>query len=116
MIRFLKTLSAIATVICCCTPIASADPPSFARLVPIQPSPRVVAAAEGYPGGHFAAGQLVDGDTRTEFASSSKGKDTFVEFDFGDPVRIAAFKHVDRRDRATVAARSLRCSAQAGLR
>ena len=40
---------------------------------------------------------------RTEYSSNAKGADTFVEFDFGGPVRIGGFRHQDRNDPATVA-------------
>src|SRR5512139_665614 len=79
---------------------------SFVRLLPL-PVPRVVAAAEAYPGGSFEAPRLVDGNLRTEFSSKGKGTNTFVEFDFGQPVSVAGLRHVDRNDPATVASSEL---------
>ncbi|MCP5517504.1 MAG: hypothetical protein H7A45_09650 [Verrucomicrobiales bacterium] len=75
----------------------------FTRLVP-RPAPEIAGAARDYPGGNHKVAHLVDGDPRTEYSSASLGPDTFVEFDFGEPVRLAAFRHLDRNDPATVAA------------
>ena len=85
---------------------ASAGAASFSRLAPL-PAAKIVAAAEEYPGGSYGAARLLDGNPETAYASNAKGAGTFVEFDFGAPVRIAAFKHVDRNDPATVAASQL---------
>jgi alpha-mannosidase len=79
---------------------------TFTRLEKL-PSPKVVASAEAYPGGQFKPENLVDDATQTEYSSNAKGTNTFVEVDFGAPVSIAAFRHVDRRDRATVATSEL---------
>jgi alpha-mannosidase len=76
---------------------ATADGPPFVRLSPL-PAPKITATADEYPGGAFTAAHLVDGAANTEFASNGKGTDTFVEFDFGAPVTIGAFRHVDRND------------------
>jgi len=100
-----KTLCLLGWVIVVVTLAASragAGEPSFSRLKPL-PAPRIVAAAEEYPGGSYAAARLLDGNPDTAYASSGKGTETFVEFDFGAPVRIAAMKYVDRNDAATVA-------------
>lgn len=78
----------------------------FHRLVPL-PSPKIVASAEEFPGGHYAAARLVDGDLKTEYASHGKGTDTFVEFDLGAPARVGGFRHQDRNDPATVGASEL---------
>jgi len=81
-------------------------PRQFTRLEPLA-APKVVGSAEAYPGGRYQARNLVDGNTRTEYSSNAKGTETFVEFDFGRSVRIAAFRHTDRNDPATVAASEL---------
>ena len=52
----------------------------------------------------------------TEYASNGKGTETFVEFDFGAPVTIGAFRHVNRKDLALVAASQLIFSDAAGHR
>ncbi len=81
---------------------AAANESSFVRLTPLPP-PQIVSSAEEYPGGSCKAAYLIDGTTDTAFASNSKGIHTFVEFDFGKPVNVGAFRHVDRNDPATVA-------------
>jgi alpha-mannosidase len=85
----------------------------FTRLNQL-PSPRIVASADAHPGGQYEAANLVDGVTRTEYASNGKGTNTFVEFDFGRPVQIVAFQHIDRNDPATVAAAELSFSDENG--
>ena len=78
----------------------------FTRLEAL-PAPKILASAEAYPGGRHEPGNLVDGDPKTEYSSNGKGTNTFVEFDFGAPARIAAFRHQDRNDPATVAGSEL---------
>mgnify|MGYP000992221027 CR=1 FL=1 len=73
----------------------------FLRLDPL-PAPRISAAAEEYPGGSYAAARLLDDNPKTEYASHGQGTNTFVEFDFGAPVRIGGFRHQDRNDVATI--------------
>jgi hypothetical protein len=78
----------------------------FIRLVPL-PAPAITASADEYPGGNHRAAHLTDGNVRSEYSSHSKGADTFVEFDFGSSVPVAAFRHVDRNDPATISASRL---------
>lgn len=78
----------------------------FTPLMPL-PAPLVAASATAYPGGSYEAAQLLDGNAKTEYSSDGKGTDTFVEFEFGAPTRIGAFRHVDRNDPATIAASEL---------
>ena len=85
---------------------AAAETPAFLRLK-ILPAPKIIAAAEAFPGGSFTAAELLNGNPGTCYASNNKGTGTFVLFDFGAPVRIAAFRHLDRNDPATVAASQL---------
>lgn len=85
---------------------ASAQAASFTPLTPL-PAPQIASSAEAYPGGSYGVSRLLDGDTKTEYASDSKGAETFVEFRFPEPTRVAAFRHVDRNDPATVAASEL---------
>jgi alpha-mannosidase len=85
---------------------ASLNAADFIRLVPLPP-PKVVGSATAYPGSAFQARHLVDGKPRTEYSSDGKGTNTFVEFDFGAPVTIAAFRHLDRNDPATVSSSEL---------
>lgn len=77
----------------------------FTRLLPL-PSPKLTASADAYPG-QYAATHLLDGNVGTEYASNGKGTNTFVEVEFAEPTRVAAFRHVDRNDPATVAASEL---------
>jgi hypothetical protein len=92
---------------------ATANEASFVRLTPLG-KPKIVAAAEVFPG--FSADNLLDGVAATEYASYGKGADTFVEFDFGVPVTIGAFRHVNRNDTALVAASELRFTDASGAR
>ena len=91
----------------------AADGARFTRLT-LLPAPKIVATAEEFPGTSFVASHLIDGNPKTEFASAGKGTNTFVEFDFGSPVRIGGFRHQDRNDPAIVAASVLVFSDAAG--
>ncbi len=73
----------------------------FTPLTPLHP--RIINIPADNPGGKFAISNLVDGDLKTEFASHDQGTNTLVELDFGVPTTIAALRHVDRNDRATIA-------------
>lgn len=88
-------------------------PARFVRLLALPP-PKLVGSAPAYPGGGFPAAHLVDGLSRTEYASDSQGTNTFVELDFGQPTTVAGFKHLDRNDPATVASSELVFSDPAG--
>lgn len=85
---------------------ASAQAVQFMPLIPL-PAPQVASSASPYPGGNYDVSRLLDGDMKTEYASNGKGAETFVEFHFPEPARVAAFRHVDRNDPATVAASEL---------
>jgi hypothetical protein len=91
----------------------NASDASFLRLTPL-PAPKIVVSAEEYPGDGFPVKNLVDGNTKTEFSSNGKGTNTFVEFDFGSPVRIGGFRHQDRNDPATIAGSELTFSDSEG--
>ena len=75
--------------------------PGFTPLSQL-PSPKVVASSPAYPGA-YAIGNLLDGDARTEYASNGHGTNTFVELEFAEPITLAAFRHLERNDPATVA-------------
>ncbi len=85
-------------------------PSKFTPLLPLE-KPKIVASAEAYPGGGYNAENILDGSAsgkyRSEYASAGKGTGTFLDFDFGESKRIAAFEHIDRFDPATVAAADL---------
>ncbi len=78
-----------------------ARPASFLALRPL-PSAQVTASAPPYAP-EYTAAHLTDGDRKTEFASRSAGTNTFVEFSLPEPSPIAAIRHLDRNDPATVA-------------
>jgi hypothetical protein len=79
----------------------AAAPGVFTRLQQL-PSPKIVESAAAYPGS-YGAGNLLDGDQSTEYASNGKGTNTYVEVEFKEPVRLAGFRHIERNDPATVA-------------
>jgi len=81
-------------------------PKSFTRLEPL-PAPKIVASAEAYPGGGYDVTNITDGRVQSEYSSTSLGTNTFIEFDFGAPIVVAAFRHLDRNDPATVGASEL---------
>ena len=81
-------------------------PDRFTRLEQV-PAPKIIASAEAYPGGNHDVGNIIDGKPRTEYSSNGKGTDTFIEFDLGAPTRVAAFRHIDRNDPATIASSEL---------
>ena len=59
---------------------------------------------------------IIDGKAQTEYSSNAKGTDTFIEFDFGAPASVAAFRHVDRNDPATIASSELTFLDDSGAR
>ncbi len=81
-------------------------PASFTRLQPL-PAPKIVGSSKAYPGGHYSVRNILDGKAPTEYSSDSKGTGTFIEFDFGAPTTVVAFRHVDRNDPATIASSQL---------
>ena len=98
MIRpLIFTSTAIATLFFGWTVSAA----SFAPLIAL-PAPRIVSSSPAWSI-EYDATNLLDGNSMTEYASKAEGVHTEVEFDFGKPVRIAAFRHVDRDDPATIA-------------
>ena len=92
-----------------CAVLLLAATTSLAQFTPLTPlpAPRIVSSTKAYPGGSYEAAHLLDGNTKTEYSSDGKGTNTFVEFDFGAPTRVGAFRHVDRNDPATIAASQL---------
>jgi alpha-mannosidase len=88
-------------------------PSQFTRLEQLR-APRIVASAQAAPGTRYNVRNLVDNRVRTEYSSNDTGTNTFVEFDFGTPTPIGAFRHVDRNDPATVASSELSFLDKAG--
>jgi hypothetical protein len=100
----------VKSILWCLSAIAltagGAEPEMFHRLVSL-PAPKIIAAAEAFSGGGWDADNLlkpaVSGGYRQEYASRGKGVQTFVDFDFGQPVRLAAFRHMQRKHPDTIA-------------
>jgi hypothetical protein len=78
---------------------------AFTPLVPLEP-PQIIGGAPAFSSS-YEPRLVFDGNLRAAYASASKGAATFLDFDFGQPVRLAAFKHIDRDDPATVKAAKL---------
>ena len=76
--------------------LASTCAADFTRLTPL-PAPKVVASAEPFSE-HYLAENMLKPPTitghRAEYASRNLGVRTFIDFDFGRPVRLAAFQHI----------------------
>ena len=89
-----------------------------AAWTPVLPldSPAIIGSSEAFSSGAWKPANLVDGDLHTEYASASKGVGTHVDFDFGKPVLVAGFKHIDRKDPATVKSAKLLFSSQPDFR
>ncbi len=86
---------------------------TFTPLEELAP-PKIIARAEAFPGGQYDSANIIDGNTKTEYSSNAKGTNTFIEFDFGAPTQVTAFRHVDRNDAATIGASELTFLDQAG--
>lgn len=85
--------------------VLSAEGPAIPReFTPLEslPAPKIIGAAVAHPGA-YGVERIVDGLVATEYSSNGKGTETFIVFDFGKAVRIGGFRHIDRRDPATVA-------------
>ena len=94
---------------------AAAPPARGAGLTPLLPldPPTIIGTSKVFPGGGFEPANLLDGKLQTEFAVAGQGVGTHVDFDFGKPVAVAGFKHVERNDPATVRSARLIFSQQA---
>ena len=89
-----------------CTTTIDAVAERFTPLVPM-PGVRIIESSEACPGERFKVTNLIDGWGDSEYASYGKGTETFVSFDLGEAVTIAGFRHVERRDPATIEASQL---------
>jgi hypothetical protein len=99
----MKRIPILVTVLIT-TAIASAE--GFTPMVPL-PEPKILNLPGNIPGGNFSMSNFFDGKLKSEFASRDEGTNTIVEVQFAQPSRITALRHVDRNDRATVAASEL---------
>jgi len=82
---------------------------AYARLAPLPP-PKIAAVAEAFSESYSAENILkpsTPGGRRSDYASRGLGAKTFIDFDFGQPVRLAAFRHVQRRTTDTLAEANL---------
>jgi hypothetical protein len=79
--------------LCVCGP-ASVDAAKPAVELP-QSTPSITASAPPF-NASFVAGNVLDQNSLTEYASQSQGVDTFIDFDFGAPVPITHFHHLNR--------------------
>jgi alpha-mannosidase len=87
-----------AAVLLCLVPALNLAAAGYTRLVPL-PAPRITGATDAIVlTGSNPVENLIDGNPKTEFASAGRGLETFVEFDFGAPTRIAGFRHQDRKN------------------
>ena len=94
----------LATVVGACMSGAgyAQDHASTFTPITVLPAPQILRQAEEYPSPAFVVNHILDDQTDTEYASAGKGTDTFIDFDFGQPIAIAAFRHIDRQDVATI--------------
>lgn len=89
-----------------CLP-AQAQQPAYTRLVRLPP-PAVCGAAEPFNDRYAAVHLLAPAENAgPEYASKGLAEKTYVDFDFGRPVRLAAFRHVQRRTPDSIAAARL---------
>jgi len=96
-------------------PIAAARGGTWTPVLPLG-NPIIVDHSPAFPGGRYEAANILDGRERTEYSSAGCGLRTHIDFDFGRPVTIAGFKHVDRNDPATVKAAKLLFSPSADFK
>jgi hypothetical protein len=91
------------------TNAAGAEATGYTRLVPARV--RIVAAATAFPGGGYEAENVLKPPApsghRAEYASHGLGAKTFIDFDLGGPVPVAAFRHIQRGGPDTIAAAEL---------
>ncbi|MCH5375938.1 MAG: hypothetical protein JJ992_18365, partial [Planctomycetes bacterium] len=93
----------------CFSPLAdsltASEAERFTPLSPI-PAPRIIAAAEAFSESYRAENILKPSHPtghRADYASKGLGARTFLAFDFGRPLPVAAFRHIQRRTPDTIA-------------
>ncbi|MCX7872073.1 MAG: glycoside hydrolase [Verrucomicrobiae bacterium] len=94
----------VAFVVCISSGAEKRERQFIKRYEPLLkiPTPRILTNSISYSGS-YAVERIIDGNPRTEYSSRGDGTNTFIEFDFGAAFKIAAFRHTDRNDPATVA-------------
>ena len=97
----------VAIALGVCPTAAQAAP--FTRLVPLEA--KILAAAPAFAGGAFNVENILKPagprGHRAEYATRGQGVRTFIDFDFGRAVPVAAFRHIQRRTQDTVAEANL---------
>ena len=72
---------------------------------------KILAAAPAFPGGGYSAENVLkptdERGHHLEYASRGQGVHTFIDFDLGREVPVAAFRHVQRKTNDTVAEANL---------
>ena len=87
---------------------AGAGAATYTRLVPVEA--KIVAAAPAFSAAYSAENILPPPNPsgrRAEYASRGQGTRTFIDFDLGRSLPVAAFRHVQRGTRDTVAEANL---------
>jgi alpha-mannosidase len=87
---------------------AAEDRPAYVRLTPVVA--KILAAAPAFPGNYGAENVLKPSGPAglgEEYASHGQGTRTFIDFDLGRAVSVAAFRHVQRGGPDTIAAAEL---------
>jgi len=88
---------------------AAADTGRFTPLSP-APAPKIIAAAEAFSDSYRAENILAPPSPsghRADYASRGLAERTYLDFDFGGPVTLAAFRHLQRKTPDTIAEASL---------
>ena len=87
----------------------AADGARFTRLT-LLPAPKIIASAKAFNESYVAGNVLLpsmSGRHHADYASLGLGEKTFIDFDFGQPVRVAGFRHIQRQTIDTIAESSL---------
>lgn len=95
------TLAAIAVVLFSTTPrsVGAAEGDAFTPLT-LLPGTKVLAAAQAFSDAYVAENLLLPQRPdrhHPEYATRALGIRTFVDFDLGQTVRVAAFRHIQRQ-------------------
>ena len=89
--------------------VTASEAMTFTPLLPI-PAPKIIAAAEAFSGSYAAENILKPAtphNQHSEYASRGMATKTFIDFDFGRKVCVAAFRHIQRRYPDTIAEANL---------
>ena len=106
---FLAVTTTGAWFVLMAEPALAADGARFTRLTQL-PAPKIIASAKAFNESYCAENVLLPfkpGKHHPDYASLGLGEKTFIDFDFGRPVRVAAFRHIQRRTIDTIAEANL---------